>query len=83
MLRVVFQNFRMVTKCEILSTRQASSNLPLGFGVRFTDLSEASKMIIDQIVNDAIVHALVEPDSEASVPSLAEDSMLTPNFELG
>ena len=59
MMRVVFQNFRMVTHCEILDPRQASSKMPPGFGVRFTDLSEASRSVIDSIVNEAIVDVLI------------------------
>jgi len=79
-IKVVFQNSKLVTRCEILDARQASSNMPWGFGVRFTDLSVASRMIIDEIVQDALVHSLVNPDEEPEVPSLAEE-VLTPDFE--
>ena len=82
-LRIVFQNFKMVTQCEVLSPRHASSNFPIGFGVRFTDLTRASEVIIDQFVNEALVHSLVEPDYEAPTPSLEDDNLLTPNFEPG
>jgi hypothetical protein len=81
-LRVVFQNFKMLTRCEVLDARQASSNLPPGFGVRFTELSDASKMIIDQIVQNALVSSLVEPEREVVTPTLGGEDQLTPDFEL-
>ena len=80
-LKVAFQNFKLVTRCEILDARQASSNMPTGFGVRFTDLSDASRMILDRIVKDALAHILVDPASEPGIPSLADDNMLTTDFE--
>ncbi len=82
-LRVVFQDFKLLTQCEVIDARHASSHLPPGFGVRFNDLSDASRDIIDHIVQDALRTSLLEPESEVGVPSLgAEDMELTPDFEL-
>jgi hypothetical protein len=79
-LRVVFGNFKMVAHCEILEARHASSNMPPGFAVRFTQLSEASRLIIDRIVHEALVNNLVAPEEEPSIPSL-DETELTPDFE--
>ncbi len=81
-LRVLFQDFRMLTGCEVLDPRRASSNLPAGFGVRFTDLTPAATSFIDSIVQDALVQSLLDPDSEPAIPSIGEEELLTGTFEL-
>ncbi len=81
-LRVVFQNFKMATHCEILDPRQASSNMPPGFGVRFTGLSDSSRSVIDSIVDEAIVDVLLDSQAEPEMPSLGGEEMLTESFEL-
>ena len=81
-LRVVFHNFKLVTQCEIVDARHASSLLPPGFGVQFRELTDASKSIIDNIVQDALRVSLVEPETEVEVPSLDGGIQLTPDFEL-
>jgi hypothetical protein len=74
-LRVVFQDFRLETTCEVLDGRLASSRLPAGFGVRFLGLSEASRGQVDRIVNDALVRSLLSPDDSQGAPSLGAESL--------
>lgn len=69
-LRVVFQDFKMLTTCEVLDARLSSSSLPAGFGVRFVDFSPESRAVITRIVNDALVRSLLSPDEEPGAPSL-------------
>ena len=81
-LRVVFQNFKLLTQCEVVDARHASSLLPPGFGVQFRKLTDVAKTIIDHIVQDALRISLVEPEAEVEVPSLGGEIELTPDFEL-
>ncbi len=81
-IMIEFQNFRMRADCEILPVRQASSNLPAGFGVRFTGLARNSQMIIDEIVSDALFKALNDPESDVEVPSIEDPDMLSADFEM-
>lgn len=81
-LRVVFQNFKLLTQCEVVDARHASSHLPPGFGVRFSELTDTSKTILDHIVQDALRISLVEPEAEVEAPSLGGGIELTPDFEL-
>ena len=82
LIRIDFQDFRVLTNCAILSPRNASSNLPAGFGIRFTDLTAASADFIDRIVEDALIHALIEPDAEPAIPSIGDDELLTASFDI-
>ena len=81
-LRIIFKNFKMYTICEILDPRLASSNLPDGFGVEFTKFSEPSRKIINNIIDDALVKVLIDPDSEPEIPSIGNDELLIDRFEL-
>jgi len=81
-LRVVFHNFKLLTQCEVVDARLASSHLPPGFGVRFSELTDTSRAIIDHIVQDALRTSLVEPETEVEAPSLGGGIELTPDFEL-
>jgi hypothetical protein len=80
-LRVRFQNFGLETECEVLDTRRASSRLPDGFGVRFTDLGAQARDLLDRIVRDALVQAILEPESEPALPSLGEEELLPGGFQ--
>jgi hypothetical protein len=80
-LQVRFQNFRLETECEVLDTRRASSRLPDGFGVRFHDLGAEAQALLDRIVRDALVQAILEPDSEPALPSLGEEELLPGGFQ--
>ncbi len=80
-LRVTFRNSRLVTHCEVLDPRQASSRLPAGFAVRFTLLSEDSKRLLDRIVQDTLVQTLLEPETEPDIPSLGEEELSISGFE--
>jgi len=78
-IRIEFRNVELITDCEILEQRSASSNLPFGFPIRFLNLSGNSEKIIDSIVNDALYQELLNPKQEIEVPTLGEDG-LTPDF---
>jgi hypothetical protein len=80
-LRVRFRNFSLETACEVLDTRQASSRLPDGFGVRFTELGAEAQARLDRIVRDALVQAILEPESEPELPSLGEEELLPGGFQ--
>ena len=80
-LRVRFRNFSLETECEVLDTRRASSRLPDGFGVRFTDLGAEAEALLDRIVRDALVQAILEPESEPALPSLGEEELLPGGFQ--
>ncbi len=81
-LRIIFKNFKMYTNCEILDPRMASSNLPDGFGVEFTKFSKPSRKIINNIIDDALVKVLIDPDSEPDIPSIGNVELHIDNFEL-
>lgn len=81
-LKIVFGNFSLLTQCEVLDVRHASSNLPLGFGVLFLNLQQNAVEKIDHIIGDALIHILLEPDIEPQIPSLAEDEVMTGGFDL-
>jgi hypothetical protein len=80
-LRITFRNSRLVTHCEVLDPRQASSRLPAGFAVRFTLLSQDSKRLLDRIVQDTLVQTLLEPETEPDIPSLGEEELSISGFE--
>lgn len=81
-LRILFQDFQIRTRCRVLDPRQASSRLPAGFGVRFTELSARGRELVNRIVHDALVEVLLSPESEPSPPSLDEDELVPGDFEL-
>jgi hypothetical protein len=80
-LRITFQNSRMTTSCEVLDRRPPSLRLPAGFAVRFTDLSEDSMLLIDRIIQDALVQTLMEPEGEPEVPTLGAEDLTIPGLE--
>jgi hypothetical protein len=81
-LQVLFQNFTLSTDCQVLDRRQASSNLPFGFGVRFVGMSEEAKARLDRIVRDALVQSLLEPETPPEIPSLGGEEALPGGFEI-
>jgi len=80
-LRISFQNSRMVTRCEVLDPRQSSSKLPAGFAVRLTMLSDDSMNLINRIIQDALLQTLLQPDSEPAIPTLGEEDLSISGFE--
>lgn len=81
-IRIEFQDCEMLTNCEILDPRHSSSILPPGFAVRFVDLSQDSSRLLDDIVNDALIHALLEPDTETPIPSIGGEELLPDAFSI-
>ncbi len=80
-LRISFQNSRLVTRCEVLDPRQASSKLPAGFAVRFTLSGEDSMKLINRIIQDALLQTLLQPESEPAIPTLGEEDLSISGFE--
>ena len=76
-LRIEFEDTTLRTRCQILGSRLSSSNLPTGFSVRFTDLSESAARAIDSIVKNALMEALLHPEAEPRFPSLDEEDSFT------
>lgn len=81
-LRVLFQNFTLTTDCLVMDCRRFSSNLPLGFGVRFLGLAPETEALLDRIVQDALVRSLLEPGSSPELPSLDPEELLPDGLEL-
>jgi hypothetical protein len=81
-VRIEFQDFRMLTRCEVLDSRRSSSRLPSGFGIRFTGFSDRACRVIDRIIEDALVNTLLEPDAEPAAPTLESGDILTIGEEL-
>ena len=70
-LRTEFQDSSLHTSCEILDARPPSTSLPRGFGVRFIGLPGSTARCIDTIVRNALLTALLQPDAEPAIPTLA------------
>jgi hypothetical protein len=49
--------------------------------VRFTDLGAEAQARLDRIVRDALVQAILEPDSEPELPSLDAEELLPGGFQ--
>ena len=77
-LQIAFRDLRLLVGCETLGPRQASSGLPTGFGVRFTDPTSPAVHIIEAIVRDALLRALLQPGEEPTAPSLGGRDLLLP-----
>ncbi len=71
-LSVRFHDFKILTHCEVVAARAASERLPEGFGVRFTDLTDFSRKVLDSIVSDELLHSLIEPGSPPRPPAIVE-----------
>lgn len=69
-LRIQFLDFQLLTGCQALERRAPTSVLPAGFGVRFTDLSDASRKVVDSIIADELIMSLTEPDKPLKPPSI-------------
>ena len=80
-LRVRFRNFGLETACEVLDSRRASSRLPDGFAVRLTELGAEAQALLDRIVRDALVQAILEPESEPALPTLGAEELLPGGFQ--
>jgi hypothetical protein len=70
-IQIEFKDFSIFTSCEILSPRPAAGHLPAGFGVRFTDLTQASQKVLDDIIQDELVRSLMEPGSPPRAPAIS------------
>lgn len=77
-LRIAFRNCEVEVGCTILDPRRASSSLPAGSGVRFTEVPPGVDDAIDGIVRDALVRNLLYPETEPEIPSL--DGGLDPRY---
>jgi hypothetical protein len=81
-LVIRFQNSQLTVACEVLDPRRASSRLPAGFAVRFLELSEASRQVLERIVEDALLAALLQPEpARVDIPTLGEEELSIGGFE--
>lgn len=81
-LVIRFQNAQLAVACEVLDPRRASSRLPAGFAVRFVELSEASRQVLERIVEDALLRTLLEREpGPAEIPTLGEEELSIGGFE--
>ena len=78
-VKINFANFSIESKCEVVNSQTRSSNYPFGFSIKFTSITEEGKIILNNMVNDAVIKILMEPDSEPEIPSLDSEA-LTPGF---
>jgi len=69
-LRIQFLDFQLLTGCQALEKRAPAGALPAGFGVRFTDLSDASRKVVDSIIEDELIMSLTEPNKPLKPPSI-------------
>ena len=81
-VRIVFQDHALNTACEILPARAASSNLPPGFGIRFSGLGMLARAIIERVVADSLIRSLLEPEEEPEMPTLGGEDLLEAGFEV-
>jgi hypothetical protein len=70
-LSIRFHDFKILTNCEVVAARAATGRLPDGFGVRFTDLTDFTRKVLDSIVSDELLRSLIEPGSPPRPPALA------------
>ncbi len=68
---ITFHDFSLLSGCRITGKRAISENLPSGFGVEFTDLTQTSIEIIEEMVEDELLRTLLEPDKPARPPSIS------------
>ncbi len=71
-LLVRFKDFSVLTDCTTLRMRGETDKLPAGFGVRFTDLTEWSRKVIDRIISDELVRQLLNPGHAPAAPTIEE-----------
>jgi hypothetical protein len=68
---IEFKDFTLLTSCEVLAPRPPAGNLPAGFGIRFTGLTEGSRKVVDTIVQDELIRILTEPGSQPREPAIS------------
>jgi len=76
-IRIEFEDFSVLSGCRILPMRPATSKLPAGFGVQFTDLTEWSRKVIDSIVTDELVRELLTPGHAPYPPTIESPTSKT------
>ena len=76
-IRIEFEDFSVMSGCSILPMRQATSKLPAGFGVQFTDLTEWSRKVIDRIVTSELVLQLLNPGHAPHPPTIESPPLET------
>ena len=78
-IRIIFANFSLESDCRVVDSMSRSSNYPFGFSIRFTTISEEGKIVLNRLINDAVIKILMEPESEPGIPSLEGDEF-APDF---
>lgn len=70
-IQIVFHDFKLMSGCRVHDQRAATSRLPDGFGIEFTDLTDVSRSVIDHLVQDEMLRSLLEPDKPTRPPSIS------------
>ena len=78
-LKINFANFSLESDCEVVDSQSRSSNYPFGFGIKFTSLTKEGILVLNKLINNAVIKILMEPETEPEIPSLGGDE-LTPDF---
>ena len=78
-VKINFANFSLESGCEIVDSQSRSSSYPFGFSIKFTSISEGGILVLNKLINDAVIKILMEPESDPEIPSIG-GSDLTPDF---
>ncbi len=70
-INIKLHDFYLLSGFKIVGKRDKSGELPAGFGIEFTDLTPTSRSIIEEIVEDELMHSLLIPDEPSRPPSIA------------
>lgn len=81
-LKINFKESQINVKCVINDYYSRSSKYPFGFSVSFTSISDQTKTVLDQVIGDAIIRILLDPNSEPDIPSLDTDTLTIDSFSL-
>ena len=78
-VKINFANFSLESECEVVDSQSRSSYYPFGFSIKFTSISDKGRVVLNKLIDDAVIKILMEPESEPAVPSLGGED-LTPDF---
>ena len=75
-VKINFANFSLESECEVVDSQSRSSYYPFGFSIKFTSISDKGRVVLNKLIDDAVIKILMEPESEPAVPSLAVKILL-------
>jgi len=69
-------------KCEVGHRQETGWGQPMGYGVRFLELSSRTHEFCQRIVCDAVLQALLYPEEEKRIPTLDQgDPLIIPGYD--